>query len=58
MIAVSEGFGHGPSMEMELSGELKDGTWLNIHNYALPKTVDEVTALIPRMLAIWEAANK
>lgn len=52
-IAVSD-TGH---MEMELSGQLKDGTWLNIHNYSLPPTVSEVLALIPRTLATWEAAN-
>lgn len=45
------------SMEMELCAGLKDETWLKIQNYALPKTVKEVTALIPRMLAVWESAN-
>ncbi len=45
-------------MELELCAGLKDETWLTIQNYALPKTVKEVTALIPRMLSIWEAANK
>ena len=46
------------TMEMELCAGLKDETWLIIHNYILPKTVEEVTALIPRMLATWESANK
>lgn len=46
------------SMEIELRAGLKDETWLKIHNYALPKTVKEVTALIPRLLAIWESANR
>ena len=45
------------SMEIELCAGLKDETWLKIQNYALPKTVKEVTALIPRMLAAWESAN-
>ena len=45
------------SMEMELCAGLKDETWMKIQNYALPKTVKEVTALIPRMLAVWESAN-
>jgi len=46
------------SMELELCAGLKDDTWLKLHNYALPATVPEVTALIPRLLAIWEAANQ
>ena len=45
-------------MEIELCGGLQDETWLKIQNYALPKTVSEVTALIPRLLAMWEQANK
>lgn len=55
-IAVSE-FTGSTVMELELCAGLKDNTWLVLHNYALPKTVAEVTALIPRMLAVWEAAN-
>ena len=57
-ISVSDGFAGEASLEMELCAGLKDETWLIIHNYSLPKTVEEVTALIPRMLATWEAANK
>jgi len=45
------------SLELELAGELRDGTWIKLHNYGLPKTVDEVIALIPRLVALWEAAN-
>ena len=45
-------------MELELCAGLKDETWLRIHNYALPKTVKDVTALIPRMLTMWESANE
>lgn len=55
-ISVSEHEGRA-SMELELCAGLKDETWLTIHNYALPKTVKDVTALIPRMLAVWESAN-
>ena len=55
-ISVSEHEGR-VSMELELCAGMKDETWLTIHNYALPKTVNEVTALIPRMLAVWESAN-
>lgn len=57
-IAVSAGFKDGISMEMELCAGLKDKSWLKIQNYALPTTVNEVIALIPRMLSIWEAASK
>ena len=56
-ISVSDGYAGGVSMEMELCAGLKDGTWLKIQNYSLPKTVAEVTALIPRLLAMWESAN-
>ena len=55
-ISVSEHEGRA-SMELELCAGLKDETWLTIINYALPKTVKDVTALIPRMLAVWESAN-
>jgi hypothetical protein len=56
-IAVSDGYAGGVAMEMELCAGLKDGTWVEIQNYSLPKTVEEVTALIPRLLAMWESAN-
>lgn len=57
-ISVSDGFAGEASLEMELCAGLKDDTWLKILNYSLPKTVEEATALIPRMLATWEAANQ
>lgn len=57
-ISVSESQMGGVSMELELCAGLKDNTWFTIQNYSLPKTVEEVTALIPRMLSVWEAANK
>jgi hypothetical protein len=55
--------GNVESCEMELIGELSDGTgWrdvvVNVHPCGLPKDLDGVLALIPRMLATWEAANK
>lgn len=55
-ISVSQYEGR-ESMELEMCAGLKDGTWLKIHNYGLPNTVEEVTDLIPRMLSVWEAAN-
>jgi hypothetical protein len=44
-------------MEMDLRAGLKDETWLVIKNYSLPKTVKEVTSLVPRLLDMWESAN-
>lgn len=55
-IAVSERDGR-VSYEMELSGELKDETWIRLHNHGLPDDIRKVVALIPRLLAVWEAAN-
>lgn len=55
-ISVSEQF-DSVCMELDLCAGLKDGTWLKIQNYSLPKTAAEVVALIPRILATWEAAN-
>lgn len=57
-IQIAVGEFHGmANMEVELCAGLKDETWLKIQNYSLPKKVKEVTALIPRMLAIWEVAS-
>ena len=49
---------HAGSCELELGGELSDGTWMRLHNHGLPRDVDAVLALIPRMLMVWEASNK
>ena len=46
------------SCELELGGELADGTWMRLHNHQLPSDIDAVLALIPRMLMVWEASNK
>ena len=45
------------SMELELCGELADGTWLKIHRWVLPKDLDAVLRVIPGMLYLWELAN-
>ncbi len=45
------------NIEMEVCGGLADGTWLKLHNYALPQDVHGVLALIPRIIAVWEAAS-
>jgi hypothetical protein len=56
-VSVAEWPGTG-SCEIELSGELADGTWMRLHNHGLPRDIDAVLALIPRMLMVWEASNK
>jgi hypothetical protein len=56
-VSVAEWQGAG-SCELELSGELVDGTWMRLHNHGLPRDIDAVLALIPRMLMVWEASNK
>ena len=54
-ISVVESAG---SCELELGGELADGTWMRLHNHALPRDIDAVLSLIPRLLVVWEASNK
>ena len=46
------------SIEMDICGELSDGTWVELKNYVLPQDIESVINLIPRMLSIWEAANQ
>jgi hypothetical protein len=56
-VSVSEWKG-AESCELELGGELADGTWMRLHNHGLPRDIDTVLSLIPRMLMVWEASNK
>ena len=56
-ISVSEWQG-AESCELELGGELADGTWIQLLNHGLTKDLASVLSLIPRMLATWEASNK
>ncbi len=45
--------------ELELCGELQDGTWVKLLQYGLPEDIDAGLRLIPRMLDAWETiANK
>lgn len=39
----------------ELYGELPDGSWVKIENYALPEKVNIERDIVPRLLAAWEA---
>ena len=43
------------SFEMTTRGELPDGTWIDLLNYAMPENIENVIAKIPRLLAAWEA---
>jgi len=44
--------------EIELSGELTDGTWLKVFQWAMPDDIEQGLQVIGRMLATWEfAAN-
>lgn len=52
-VSVSES-----SYEMDLEGGLKDGTWMKIHQWAMPEDYVAGLSLIPRMLKTWEAMNE
>ena len=42
------------SYEIELMGELPDGTWVKLHQWALPDDINGGLALIPRLIKTWE----
>ena len=42
------------SYELDLAGELHDGTWIRLHNWILPPLIDDGLALIHRLLQTWE----
>jgi len=42
------------SFEIDLCGEAKGGTWLELKNYSLSPNIEEALAAIPRLLATWE----
>ena len=45
----------GIHWELEVAGELKDSTWVKLHQWALDhKDIKETLAIIPRLLATWE----
>ena len=46
------------SYEIELAGELADGTWMKFHLWATPNDIVEGVGRIPRLLMLWEAANE
>ncbi len=42
------------SYELDLSGELPDGTWIKLHNWSMPESLEDGLATIPRLLKTWE----
>lgn len=49
---------YGAAYELELAGELADGSWLRLCQWGLPDSIEEGVALVPRLVAMWEAANE
>jgi hypothetical protein len=43
------------TLELSIVSQLKDETALKIINYCLPKNLNKVIKLIPRLIRIWEA---
>lgn len=54
--AESEGFEGRPSYELDIVGQLPNGTWIKLHQYSLPNEVNGALAFVPQLLAMWEAA--
>jgi len=52
-VAVSEYKGN-TSYEIELHGELADGTWIQLHNHTMPQNIEKGLSTIPRLLETWE----
>jgi len=46
------------SYEIDLAGELADGTWIKLHAWAMPPKLEDGLATIPRLLAAWENLNQ
>ena len=42
---------------IDIRGQLADGSWIKFEQWSLPKDIKDVLKVIPRMLALWEAAN-
>ena len=56
-VAVSEYDGK-ESYEIDLCGEIKDGSWIKLHNWATPDDFNEGSKIIPKLLATWEFINQ
>ncbi len=46
------------SYEIDLHGELSDGTWVQLKLHGCPDDIEEGISKIPRMLKLWETANE
>lgn len=46
--------GYPDMVELDVSGELADGTWIRLQQWALPMEAEAVLGVIPRLLATWE----
>ena len=44
------------SFELDICGELPNGTWIQFKLYSLPSELEEALTQIPILLAAWEAA--
>ena len=55
-VSVSE-FEGVVSFELDLRGELKDETSVQLKSYSLPKSVELALERIPLLLSMWETAN-
>lgn len=42
------------SYEIDLHGELPDGTWIKLHNHGMPENIEACLVKIPRLLETWE----
>ena len=50
--------GFPPGFEIDLCGELKDGSWVKLCNYGMRDSLEEGIAAIPRLLEAWETLNR
>lgn len=44
--------------EIRLSGELPDGTWIELHNWSMPDDIKEGVKKITRLIDLWEKASE
>lgn len=49
--------GKSASIELDICGELRDGSWVKLLNYGFGSDINKALAAIPSMLAAWETLN-
>ena len=42
---------------IDIKGKLADNSWIKFEQWHLPEDIKDMLKVIPRMLALWEAAN-